>query len=465
LRRAIAGFPGEPNFHNNLYLVLREQGRLDEALECCRRALELDATAPELHNNLGVGLKAAGELAAAESSFRDAIARRPAYADAHYNLANTLVMLHRLDEAESEFRLALELAPGDFEVPNNLGTLLRLRGRLDEAAACFERALALRPSSAEAHRNRASLRLLLGDFAQGWPEYEWRWRMSDSHAPNFSQPRWQGQPLEGRTILLWSEQGLGDTIHFIRYAALLRARGARVLVDCPTSLRALLSAVVGIDRFVSLTALDEKVDYQIPLLSLPAAFGTLLETIPAASPYLRAEPERVALWRKTFCDVNKLKVGIAWQGSRGYTGDHYRSVSLARFAPLAAIEGVALFSLQKYEGDQQLPPLAERLGVVDLARSLDEGPDAFVDTAAVVENLDLVITTDTAIAHLAPALGARVWLALQQTPNWRWLMDRDDSPWYPTMRLFRQRAWGDWDDVFARIADALRSLSSRARID
>ena len=465
IRRAIAACPDDPIFHNNLYLVLRDQSRVDEAVECCRRAVALDGNSPELHNNLGVALKATGALDEAVASFRDAIGRKPTYADAHYNLANALVMLRRLDEAESEFRHALELAPGDFEVHNNLGTLLRLRGRHSEAAQCFEAALALRPDSAEAHCNRALLRLRLGDFAQGWPEYEWRWRMSGAPAASFSEPRWEGQPLADRTILLWSEQGLGDTIQFIRYAALVKGRGARVLVDCPASLHALLKNVPFIDRFVSGSAPGEKIDYQIPLLSLPAACGTSLDTIPATIPYLHAEPPRVARWRQDFSGVQEFKVGIAWQGNRGFTGDSYRSVPLACFVPLAKCDGVKLFSLQKGYGSEQLPPLAGRLRIVDLASSLDEEAGAFVDTAAVMMNLDLVITSDTSIAHLAGALGVRVWVALQQAPNWRWLRNRGDSPWYPTMRLFRQSRLGAWDDVFAEIAEALRSLSSRAGVN
>jgi Flp pilus assembly protein TadD len=462
IRRAIAGFPGEAAFHNNLYLVLRDQGRAAEAVASCRDALKLNPQSPELHNNLGTALKANADLEAAVSSFRVAIELAPGYADAHYNLANALVMLRRLDEAETEYRRAVKLAPGDGDVHNNLGTLLRLTGRLAEAAQCYETALACRADFAEAHRNRASLRLLLGEFDQGWPEYEWRWRMDDAPRPRLSRPRWQGETLAGRTILLWSEQGLGDTIQFIRYAPLLQRMGARVLIDCPVSLRTLLASAPGIDAIVAGDAEQEAFDYYIPLLSLPAACHTTMATIPAEVPYLHAEPDRVEHWRRVLSTYKEFKVGIAWQGSRGFTGDYYRSVPLAHFAPLAASSGVRLFSLQKGHGREQLPPLVEPLRIADLDASLDVGAGAFVDTAAVIKNLDLVITSDTSVAHLAGALGVGVWVALQQTPNWRWLMDRTDSPWYPSMRLFRQSRLGDWGEVFARIADALRIVSSAA---
>jgi Flp pilus assembly protein TadD len=461
LRRALAACPHEAALHNNLYLVLRAQGRAEEAVECCQRALALSPDSPELHNNLGTALKAVGSLDAAADSFRAAIAWRPDYADAYYNLANTLVMSRRLDEGEAVYRRAVELAPRDCETYNNLGALLRLSGKLSEAEACFETALACRNDSVEAHHNRAVLRLLLGDFAQGWLEYEWRWRMPDVVRPDFSAPRWEGQPLAGRTILLWAEQGLGDTIQFIRYAPLVKRLGARVLVDCPPRLHALLATASGFDRFAREDA--EQVDYQIPLVSLPARFGGLPETTASLVPYLRAERQRVETLRERLAELRGFKVGIAWQGSPGYTGDYYRSVPLARFAPLAACQDVRLISLQKGHGSEQLAPLAEELRIVDLASSLDEQGDAFVDTAAAMMNLDLVITSDTAVAHLAGALGVNAWVVLQQTPNWRWLTDRADTPWYPTMRLFRQDRLNQWEGVFARMAMELARAAAQAR--
>jgi Flp pilus assembly protein TadD len=438
IRRALGGFSGNPAFHNNLNLICRQQGRLDEAVACCQRALELDPNSPELHNNLGIALKERGDLEPAAASFERALDQKPAYADAHYNLANTLVKLHRLDQADREYRRAIRLAPLDCEAHNNLGTLLQLQGRLDEAMACYNAALNRPGESAEAHRNRALLRLLLGNFAEGWPEYEWRWRMPGVKLPSARQSRWEGQPLADKTVLLLAEQGIGDTIQFIRYAALVKGVGARVVVDCPPMLHALFRHTPGIDRLVAGDTGPETADYQVPLLSLPGAFGTRLDTIPAAIPYVFAEPERIAHWQRKLADRPGFKVGIAWQGNPDFTTDYYRSMPLTAFAPLAVCPNIKLFSLQKGHGREQLAAVADRFEIVDLGSALDDEGHAFVDTAAVMMNLDLVITSDTATAHLAGALGVNVWVALHRTPNWRWLVARSDSPWYPTARLFRQ---------------------------
>lgn len=430
-RRAISLFPDNPAFHNNLNLVYCRQGRAAEAVECCRRALALNSQAFELHNNLGIALKQCGQFEPAEASFRRALALKPDYGEAHYNLANTLVQLRHLDEAGNEFGRALELAPAD----------------------------------AETRYNRALLRLLLGDFAEGWQELEWRWGLSGFSRPNVAQPQWQGQPLAGRTILLVGEQGLGDIIQMIRFARIVKQSAAAVLVQCRPALRPLLQTASGIDRFVNPgEANRESFDFYVPLLTLPGVLGTTLETIPADVPYLFAESGRVNHWRQTLARPTEFKVGIAWQGQPTYVLDAFRSISLSAFAPLAACPGVKLFSLQKGYGSEQLVAHGESLRIVDLGTSLDEQGGAFVDTAAVMMSLDLVITSDTAIAHLAGALGVPVWVALPFVPDWRWLLDRDDSPWYPTMRLFRQPRFGDWAAVFTRMAGELRTLASQQSV-
>jgi hypothetical protein len=399
-----------------------------------------------------------GQPDAAAASFRRAIELEPGHVEAHYNLANALVELVRLPEAEQEFRKALALAPTDADSLNNLGTLLQFTGRYHEALLAFDAALRARPQWAEARYNRAMLQLLRGDYQAAWDDYDYRFARRGATVPEFREPRWQGQPLAGRTIVLWCEQGLGDIVQMIRYAPLLAERGATVLVECPPAIVPLLSSVAGIDRFVDTRSEQVKFDYYIPLLNLPSALGTRIDTIPADVPYLSVERAQIDQWRRKLAAYDGFKVGIAWQGNPGYTGDRHRSIPLAEFAPLAAVPGVRLVSLQKGYGSEQLPPLAERLGIVDLGATLDEGTGAFVETAAAILNLDLVVTSDTSLAHVAGALAAPAWLALQLSPNWRWGCQGNSTPWYPTMRLFRQSTLGDWPGVFERMAVAIREL-------
>jgi Flp pilus assembly protein TadD len=463
LRRAIELLSDNPVFHHNLSLVYRQLGRFPLAVECCRRAVELAPQMPELHNSLGIALRDAGDSSAAMASLQRAIELRPTYADAHYNRGALLAERHLLAEAEAEYRLAIQYAPQDSEPYNNLGALVQLQGRYAEAMSLFEQALRCRPDSVNAHRNRGLLNLLHGKFLQGWGDYEWRWRMSDAQRPLFAGALWQGQDFRGRTVLLWCEQGIGDTIQFIRYAPWVKQHGARVLVACSPRLHPLLSTAPGIDRLVDERAGGETFDFYIPLLTLPSVAGTTVETIPAATSYLAAEPDRVAQWHQKLGDYRGFKVGIAWQGNPTFKGDYYRSVPLSCFAPLAACQGVQLFSLQKNFGREQLDVPGQPASIVDLGTTLDETTGTFVETAAVMRNLDLVISTDTAIAHLAGAMGVPVWVALPLDPNWRWLLAREDCPWYPSMRLFRQTSLGTWSDVFANMADQLRTLVAQRR--
>ena len=315
--------------------------------------------------------------------------------------------------------------------------------------------------------------LTRGDFERGWPSYEWRWNQPDSIGRSFTQPFWDGSPLGGRTILLHAELGLGDTIQFIRYVPLVKERGGSVIVECQSALMKLIASAAGIDQLVARGLPLPPFKVQAPLLSLPRIFKTTLDAIPAEVPYLHPDAALVDYWRrelrtsdKTPADLGpSFKIGIAWQGNPKYGHDQQRSIAFTHFARLAGVNGIQLISLQKGFGSEQLqcshhasrddgesakPSTTAK--VIDLGRRLDETSGAFMDTAAVMVNLDLVITSDTAVAHLAGALGVRVWVALPFIPDWRWLLERQDSPWYPTMRLFRQRRLGDWADVFHRIA-------------
>ena len=331
------------------------------------------------------------------------------------------------------------------------------REQLDEAIACFDRALALRSDYAEAHMNRSLALLSLGDLARGWTEYEWRWRCKDSRRRAFPQPLWDGRPLEGQRIMLYAEQGLGDTIQFIRYAEQIKRQGGVVLFECPKALVRLLSTCPWVDQLIPQGEPLPAFDVQLPLLSAPAALRTRSTNIPASVPYLQAEACLVEQWRDRLQAYPGFRVGICWQGNPQFSSDRLRSIPLRHFASLASCPDVVLFSLQKHEGTEQLVKLTDSLPIVDLGPELDNEGAAFVDTAAVLQNLDLLISSDTAIVHLAGALNVPVWVALSAAADWRWLLQRNDSPWYPSMKLFRQRQLGDWQDVFGRIAVELES--------
>jgi hypothetical protein len=382
---------------------------------------------------------------------------RPDYAEAHNNLGVALMELGELQAAMTADKEATRLDPSYAEAHNSLGVALSGLCRLDEAIAGYSEAIRLRPNYADAYLNRAFAWLLKGDFEQGWPEYEWRWRTPDFILPNFHQPQWDGGPLAGRTILLHAEQGLGDTLQFIRYVPLVRKRGGKVIVQCPRMLRRIVAkSITGIEALTVPGETPPPFQVHCPLLSLPRLLGTTLATIPADVPYLKTEPELVKRWRRELAPVEGFKVGIVWQGSPQHKRDRFRSVPLTQFAPLAAVEGVRLVSLQKGPGSEQIAMLPEGFVAFDAGGKIDD----WAETAAVAKNLDLVVTIDTALAHLAGALGVPVWVALPYAPDWRWLLGREDSPWYPTMRLFRQTEPRAWGPVFERMARECAALVS-----
>jgi len=479
--------------HYNLGVVRARQGQLDEAIAQYRQALRLNPESAETHNNLASALHQKGQLDEAVGCYHQALRCRPDCAEAYTNLGAALTVLGRLDEAVACYQQALRINPHFAEVCNNLGEALKELGQLDEALANFDQALQLKPGFAEPRWNRSLLWLLLGDFAKGWSEYEWRWTQANMPRRSFPQPLWDGSALDGRTILLDAEQGLGDTLHFIRYVPLVRERGGNVIVECQPALLRLLAEAgkgpQGLSRKRPVTPLVGRgspllaFEVQAPLLSLPRIFNTSLATIPANVPYLHADAELVGHWRQEMRKSPKSEVqspksnaplptsdighrtsdflvGIAWQGSPTYRYDRQRSIPLAHFAALAKVEGVHLISLQKGPGAEQLRAMAGQFPVVDLGNRLDETSGAFMDSAALMKNLDLVICSDTAIPHLAGALADPVWVALPLVPDWRWLLQREDCPWYPTMRLFRQTRCDRWEDVFERLAEELKAVVS-----
>jgi tetratricopeptide (TPR) repeat protein len=449
--------PDQADALSRLAVICLEAGRFDEASVHYEQLLRLRPNDPAVHSDLGISYAQVGKLSEAGVCFRNALNANSEYAEAHNNLGVVLAKQDQIEEAAANYRQALRVKPNHPEAHHNLGNALRDLGQPEEALAHYQEAVRVKPDHAQAHTNLAMIRLLMGDFEQGWREYEWRWKCPDFPHRSFAQPGWDGGSLAGRKILLHAEQGLGDTLQFIRYVPLVTKRGGFVIVECPKTLRPLLATCSGIDRLVSYGSPLPGFDTHAPLMSLPLLLGTTLATIPADVPYLNAAPELREYWRQELSSIAGLKVGIFWQGDPRHRRDRQRSVPLMRFAPLAQLAGVKLCSLQEGPGSDQQGEAAARFPVIDMASRFQN----FGDTAAALVNLDLVITVDSAVAHCAGALGVPVWLLLPYGPDWRWLLEREDSPWYPTMRLFRQKAAGDWDGVFARVAAELSGLVER----
>jgi tetratricopeptide (TPR) repeat protein len=452
--------PDYAEAHNNLGNAYKGQGRLHDAIACYEQAVRFQPDFPGTHNNLGVAYQAAGRYDEAVRCCQEALRLQPGFVVAYINLGAALDALGKPEEALASYRQAIFLQPNFAEAYYNLAAALQAMGRPEEALACFDKALLLQPNYAPAHLARASGRLLLGDFKQGWPEYEWRRRIPQFAVPPLStpQPEWDGSPLAGRRLLVRAEQGIGDTIQFVRFAPALHKLGGQVIVEAQSHLVSLLRTCPGIDRLVARGDPLPDFDVYTWLLSLPGLLGTHLSNIPGDVPYLWADPEREASWRKELSAFSGFKVGILWQGNPGHRMDHLRSIPLPDFAPLAQLEGVRLYSLQKQYGTEQLAALGDRFPVTDLGVRFDAA--SFADAAAAIKCLDLVVTVDTALAHLAGALGAPVWVLLPISPDWRWLLQRTDSPWYPSMRLFRQKQPRQWGPVFAAVARGIRHLVS-----
>ncbi|HVL15946.1 MAG TPA: DUF6165 family protein [Gemmata sp.] len=457
--RALRVRPDYAAAHNNLGRVCEDLGRHDLAEARFRLSLAYQPNDATVHTNLANHLVTRGRAAEALPFHRRAVELRPTHAVLHSNLAHTLTLMGRPDEAEAACREALRLQPDLADAHHNLAITLAAQGRFVEAVASNHSALRLQPEHAGARNCRALWWLQSGEFDRGWPEYEWRWKLRGVAARNLPQPLWDGQELGGRTVVVYAEQALGDTLQFARYVPLVRARGGRVVLECQPPLEPLLRTLAGVNQLVPRGTTLPDADFQVPLLSLPRVFGTTPDTIPAAVPYLSAETERVARWREEL-NGPEFKVGLAWQGSPSFPGDRLRSIPLTQFAPLGRVDGVRFYSLQKGPGREQLRDLPTHFRVTDLSERLDSD-GAFLDTAAVMRCLDLVVTSDTAVAHLAGALGVRVWVAVSIGPDWRWMIDREDCPWYPTMRLFRQRRLHEWGEVFERMATELDSTRPR----
>ena len=439
--------------------------RHTESLIPLQQATEQLPLEPEAHIQYGVALLRLNRYVEALASFDRALLITPKRPDVLTNRAIVLVGLDRVEEALTTLHSALELDRAPADIYTNLGLVYRSLQRNYEAMASFRKTLERKPGDPSASFALAFVHLTLADFEAGWPLYESRFDEPALNVPKrvFRVPRWDGKTsLVGKTLLVNAEQGLGDAIQFCRYLPLLAAQGVNIVFEVMPALEALLRTLPGNIQLVGRGEPLPRADYHCPLLSLPLAMRTDLGSIPANVPYLAADPERVAKWGTRLAAIPGLRVGIAWQGNLAVEQLMWargRSMPLAQLAPLAQVAGVSLISLQKGEDcTQQLRAVEFRDRVLDLGPALDRGEDAFLDTAAVIANLDLVISTDTSIAHLAGALARPAWIALAFAAEWRWLLERSDSPWYPTFRLFRQRRRGNWQSVVAPMAEAAMAL-------
>jgi tetratricopeptide (TPR) repeat protein len=456
-RDALVLRPDAAEPHYNLGNALLAAGRPDEAASCFHAALARKPDHAGAHNNLGNTLRAAGQHEAAIECYQRALALRPEYFGTLNNIGSALIALHRPEEALDYLRRSLQARPDYAEACNNLGGALLALGRPEQAAEWFARATALDPGQLQARFGEGLARLSLGDFARGWPAYEARWQdpgfLKDT--PNFARPPWRGhEDVAGRTMLLHAEQGLGDSIQFVRYVPLLRRRGARVVLAVQAPLVALLRDLAD-DIIADDIIADGKPppphDLRCPLLSLPLAFATDLATIPADIPYIRATPDRVDAWTRRLGARTRRRVGVAWSGSPEHPEDAIRSIPAAALLAALARRDVELHVVQKDIRDTDVSAAAG-------ARLHVEALTDFAETAALLSCLDLVITVDTSVAHLAGAMGVPTWILLQAGADFRWLRNRSDSPWYPTARLFRQPRAGDWAPVLAEVANALASV-------
>jgi tetratricopeptide (TPR) repeat protein len=452
LVRAVKANAGSVDAASNLGLAFHNAGRFEEAIAQYRNALVLSPHHPEISYNLGNAYLARDLVIEALACYDETLAYHPSHVGARVNRGNTLLRFNRPVDALESYEQALVLMPDHPQILTNRGHALRRLDRPQEALASLAVAIKNSPDFPEAHFESALAHLTLGDFEAGWKAYEWRWKTSAfaEKRRSFRQPQWQRhEPLAGKTILLHAEQGFGDTLQFIRYAPLLASRGARVICEVQPELMSLLAQFKGVEIVAKGSALPH-FDLHCPFLSLPLAFGTDLATIPALVPYLAAPEARVARWRDRL-GGGRPRVGFVWFGSPAHKNDANRSIALAQFGRLFADLSSACFSLQREIRE------ADREAWMGLPNLVDLGPELadFAETAAVISVLDLVVSVDTAVAHLAGALGKPVLILLPHAADFRWLRERSDTPWYPTAKLLRQPAFGDWDSVIGRLADEL----------
>jgi tetratricopeptide (TPR) repeat protein len=458
INRALKVNPNSVFAHYNLGTFLNELRRFDEALSSYDRALALRPNYAEALCNRGITLYELRRYDEALDSLDRAITARPDHAEALSNRGLVLTALNRFEDALASFDRALAVRPDFTQALVNRANALRALKRFNEALANYDRAVTVQPDCAEAHFDGALCRMLTGDLDLGWEGYEWRWetKLAKHQKRHFTGPLWDGSSeLAGQVILLHAEQGLGDTIQFCRYVPLVAERGARVILEVRPSLHALMHTLPGVAQIISRSDPRPHFDTHCPLLSLPRAFRTRLGTIPSSVPYLRADPRAAKDWNVRLGARPCPRIGLAWSGSPTHPNDRIRSIDLGALLPPLDLDATYV-SLQREVRASDVTILRDRSDLLHFGDGLKD----FADTAALISNLDLIIAVDTAVAHLAGALGKPVWILLPFIPDWRWLLDREDSPWYPTARLFRQNETRQWEHVIARVHGALRDFVS-----
>ena len=461
--RALVLMPDRPYIHANRGAVLMALGRNEEALESLDKTLAAEPDNVLALNGRGGALIRLKRYDEARECYDKALALAPDNAEALTHRGLTLAKLNHFDEALADYAHALRLAPDSLHAHVNRGNALLAMKRPDEALASFTDAIAVAPDNPEVNFNAAITRLCLGDFHDGWKQYEYRWRMKEFGGVRWQdmpRPQWRGEKdVQGKTIFLPAEQGMGDAIQFVRYAPMVAALGAKVVVGIHRPLSALIATVDGVSQVIPAGSAMPDFDMYCPLLSLPLAFNTELATIPAKVPYIRPYGERITKWGERLPQNGRLRVGIVWAGSNAHANNARRSMSLERFATVLSVPGVDLISLQKEVSEIDAAILRDH-GVLQLGQDFED----FADTAAVVWMLDLVIAVDTSVAHLAGAMAKAVAVLVPYSPDFRWMLDRTDTPWYPTMRLFRQAAVDDWEGPLERVRRELTDLAGRMAV-
>jgi len=457
--KALSYSDRNPIVYVNMGTVYKEIGDFENAFLCYQKAIKIDPAFTEAYNHLGTLYQETRQFDIAEEYYKRALSLNPNFADAYYNIGTILKEKELFDDAQEYILKALSLNPLHREGLVNLGDIQKEKGEMSKGLGYYKQAISVSPDYPEAHFNLACVYLLLGNFEEGWAEYEWRWKTKEFEAlrRDFGKPRWYGEEIRGKRIFLTCEQGLGDAIQFVRYAKRVKDLGAEVILEVPKVLHRLFMYVEGIDSLVMVGSEVPNFDVYCPLLSLPYVFKTNLETIPNEVPYVIVNEEIVKRWAmrvNSSKDNYKMKIGIAWAGNPRHKKDKHRTISLRDYLPILNVKDIAFYSLQKGYGSEQVKGLGEDLKIIDLT----DGIEDFLDTAGLIMNLDLVISVDTAVAHLAGALGKPVWVLIPFVPDWRWMLNREDSPWYPTMRLFRQEIRNDWDGVIKKVSFELMNM-------